>query len=455
MTDTESSRPALPSLAQRLAAGRAERDRVPRGDLAQLTTSGRDALGILEEQDATREERVLPLRAERMAASPFAFYRGTAAVMAADLARDARTGISVGSCGDAHIANFGFYASPQRTLLFDLNDFDEAAWAPWEWDVKRLVTSIVIAGRATGRTDQIVQTAARHAVDAYSKRIARAARTSPLQRYWTHFDAKASVHAISKSSQDVLLRAVRSARKRTGDHAVRRMTERGPDGRLRLIIRPPAMFHLDTALEADAEARLRAYARTANVDIQMLLLHYSASDTAFRAVGVGSVGTRCYLTVLEDGDGNALLLQTKEAQESVLIRYGRAAQPAAAVKHIERHGEGGRVVGMQRVLQAISDPFLGHSRDDDGEYYVRQFRDMKGGIDAETLDDEPFTRFGEACAITLARAHGQTADAGRVAGYIGKGRVVGDAIVAWANAYADVSYGDWQAFVATKKKNKG
>lgn len=451
MTDTESARPAIPSLAQRLAAGKAERRRTPRHDLARLTTAGRDPLGILAEQESTRVQQVLPLRAERMAASPFAFYRGTAAIMAADLARDASTGISVGSCGDAHLANFGFSASPQRTLLFDLNDFDEAAWAPWEWDVKRLVTSIVVAGRATGRKDEVVETAARSAVDAYSRRLERAARKSPLERYWTHFDAKASVHAIEKSSRDVLLGAVRSARKRTGEQAVRRMTERGPDGRLRFIIRPPAMFHLDAALEAEAEARLRAYARTANVDIQMLLLHYSASDTAFRAVGVGSVGTRCYLTVLEDGDGHALLLQTKEAQESVLIRYGRAAQPAAALEHIERHGEGGRVVGMQRVLQAISDPFLGHSQDDHGAYYVRQFRDMKGGIDAEALADEPFRRFGEACAITLARAHGQTADAGRVVGYIGNGRIVADAIVAWANAYADVSYGDWKAFVAKKK----
>jgi uncharacterized protein (DUF2252 family) len=450
MTGDEATRAARPSLAERLESGRAVRRRTPRRDLAQLTTTGRDPLAILDEQDASRVPQMLPLRHERMAASPFAFYRGTAAVMAADFARDPHTGISVGSCGDAHVANFGFYASPQRTLLFDLNDFDEAAWAPWEWDLKRLVTSIVIAGRATDRSADVVDSAAHRAVRTYTRAIARAASTSPLERYWAHFDAKASKGAIDKVSRRVLIKAVRAARKRTGDRAVRKMTETGPDGRLQLIVTPPAMFHLDAALEADAEERLRAYATTAGVDIQLLLLHYSMSDTAFRAVGVGSVGTRCYVTVMEDGDGNALLLQTKEAQQSVLIRYGGAKQPRRAVEHIERFGEGGRVVGMQRVLQAISDPFLGHASDANGDYYIRQFRDMKGGIDTATLQDDPFIRYGEACAVTLARAHGQTADAGRVAGYIGRGEAVAEAVVAWANAYADLSYEDWTQFVARR-----
>ncbi|MDL9977708.1 DUF2252 domain-containing protein [Microbacterium sp. ASV49] len=448
MSGTEAQWKARPALAERRAEGAAARQHKPRTTLANLTTTGRDPMAILEEQDATRVQQMVPLRHERMSASPFAFYRATAAIMAADLANDADTGISVGSCGDAHVANFGFYASPQRTILFDVNDFDEAAWAPWEWDVKRLVTSIVIAGRATDRDRGVVRDAAYRAVRRYTLVIAEASETSPLERYWAHFDEHTSVDAIDKISRNVLKDAINAARKRTGESAVRKMTRPDADGRLRFIIEPPAMIAVPEPLQEVAEARMRAYMRSANVDIRLLLQHYTKSDTAFRAVGVGSVGTRCYVTVLQDGDGNTILLQTKEAQQSVLIKYGKAPQPDGALELLEEYGEGGRVVGMQRVLQAVSDPFLGHMSDDNGDYYVRQFRDMKGGIDMETLADEQFTRFGEACASTLAHAHGRTADAAQVAGYIGSSSVVADAVVAWADAYADLAYEDWKAFVA-------
>lgn len=430
--------------------GRAARRRTPRKALAQLTTEGRDALGILDDQNATRLAELLPLRDERMSADPFAFYRGTAAIQAADLARDPHSGILVPSCGDAHVANFGFYASPQRTLVFDLNDFDEAAWAPWEWDVKRLVTSIVVAGQATSRDDAVITDAALAAVRTYSAAMGAAARRSPLKRYFEHFDVAAGLEGMDEESRGAIRDAIRDAEKRTTERATRKLTRRGDDGRLVFVERAPTMTHVDAGTESRARANFDRYIQSANVDIQMLLTHYEFSDLAMRVVGVGSVGTRCVVAVLEDGDGNPLLLQAKEAGPSVLVQYGGITQPARLIDHVAAHGEGARVVALQRILQAVSDPFLGYLRAPRGDFYVRQFHDMKGGIDADVLDDGPFQRYAEACAATLARAHAQSRTAGVVAGYIGNGDAVGQAILEWAYAYAALSKDDYDAFVAAR-----
>jgi len=446
VTTTHASLP--PSRAAQARAGRDARRTTPRRTLAQLTTSGRDPLGILERQNATRVPELIPLRTERMSASPFTFYRGTAALMAADLARDAGTGIHVASCGDAHVANFGYYASPQRTLVFDLNDFDEAAWAPWEWDVKRLVTSIVIAGQATGRDDAVVRDAALATVRTYARSIAAYVQRSPVERYYEHFDAAGALAMVDRQGRKVVKSAIRGAQRRTGERAARKLTEADADGRLRFIEAPPTMTHADARVQEGVQRAVDEYLQTVNIDIRVLLQNYVASDTVRRVVGVGSVGTRCYVTVLQDGDGNALLLQTKEAGRSVLIEHGGRVQPPAVAAHIAAHGEGGRVVALQRVLQGVSDPFLGHMKAGPVHYYVRQFRDMKGGIDAETLDDAPFALYARACATTLARAHSQSPNAAVVAGYLGDGRSAGEAIVAWSYAYADLSRADYDAFVA-------
>ena len=446
MNTTDWSPP--PSRDAQARAGRDARRTTPRRALAELTTSGRDPLGILERQNATRVPELVPLRTERMSASPFAFYRGTAALMAADLSRAVSTDIRVSSCGDAHVANFGFYASPQRTLVFDLNDFDEAALAPWEWDVKRLVTSIVIAGQATSRDMTVVRGAARDAVRAYARSLAAYVERSPLERYYEHFDAAGALSLRDGEERRAVKAAIRSAEKRTGERAVRKLTEVDEHGRLRFVEAPPTMTHVDAETQRRVQSAVDAYLQTTNVDIRLLLQHYAVSDTVRRVVGVGSVGTRCYVTVLQDGDGNALLLQTKEAGRSVLEEHGGCPQPAAVADHIARHGEGGRVVAMQRILQGVSDPFLGHMRGAQFDFYVRQFRDMKGGFDIETLDDGPFGEYGRACATTLARAHSQSPQAATVAGYVGSGRVVGEAILDWAEAYAELSRADYDAFLA-------
>lgn len=411
-------------------------------------TTGRRPLAILDAQNAARVPELVPLRAERMSASPFTFYRGTAALMAADLAAGPSSGILVASCGDAHVSNFGFYGSPQRTLVFDLNDFDESAWAPWEWDVKRLVASIVIAAQAGGRDDSVARTAATAAVRQYADALRESRASSPVDRYYQHFDAAGGLSTGSMSARRVLRDAIADAEKRTGERATRKLTARDDAGRLRFVEQPPTMTHIDEGATREITGALEKYLLTTRSDIRLLLRHYVASDTVRRVVGVGSVGTRSYVTVLVDGDGHALLMQTKEAGRSVLVEYGGCVQPAEIDELIAEQGDGARVVALQRILQGVSDPFLGHFRGPARDYYVRQFRDMKGGIDAEALDDASFVLYARACAAVLARAHGQSPTASLVVGYIGNARVITDAIVDWAYAYADLSRTDYEAFLA-------
>jgi uncharacterized protein (DUF2252 family) len=438
------------ALADHIADGTAERDRTPRAALAELVTSGRDPMAVLDAQDVDRVPELVPIRTQRMAASAFAFYRGSAALMADDLSRSPSTDILVGSCGDAHLSNFGLYASPQRTLMFDLNDFDEAAWAPWEWDLKRLVTSIVVGGRETSRDSAVIEDAAREAVRTYARALRAGAKRSPVERYYDHFDAVSAEQAADPETGRVVADAVRAAQKHTASRAARKLTAPGPDGRAVFVETPPTMTHIDEESEERLLRVFGEYQVSTNVDIRVLLQKYAIADVALRVVGVGSVGTRCLLIALQDGDGRTLLLQGKEAGPSVLIQYGHVQQPDAVARYITQNGDGGRVVTMQRVLQAVSDPFLGFVRRSPTgarrDFYVRQFHDMKGGFDAESMEDRPFHWYAVSCAATLARAHGQSPLAARVVGYAGGGRQVAEAILEWALAYADLAYQDWQLF---------
>ncbi len=428
--------------------GEEVRERTPWSALGRLSIGARDPLGILERQNALRLPDLVPLRRERMAESPFAFYRGTAAIMAADLGAAPHSGIVVASCGDAHISNFGFYASPMRTLLFDLNDFDEAAWAPWEWDLKRLVTSVVIGGQATERDDGVVTAAAHDAVRAYAATMAVALRESPLARYYTHFDVAETAGELDKESRRALKEAVKEATRRTGERAARRLTSADGAEGIRFVEDPPRMTHVDDAVLSRMKNAYAQYERSAAVDIRMLLRQYEPVDVVRRVVGVGSVGTRCYITLLRSPDDDLLVLQVKQAGRSVLEEYGGIEQPAEVDDLISLVGQGGRVVGMQRILQAVSDPFLGHMRTVTGDFYVRQFHDMKGSIDPESLSDAAFHQYAQSCAVTLARAHSQSAPAGAIIAHIGEGDEAAEALTAWARAYADLSRADYAAFVA-------
>ena len=448
MTDAWAS-PESPE--EQRGRGIATRTRVRRRDLAALASQPRDPLAILEAQNALRDPALVPLRIERMSASVFAFYRGTAALMAADLADAPHSGILVASCGDAHVSNFGFYASPQRDLVFDLNDFDEAAWAPWEWDVKRLAASIVVGGRATGRDDVVIDTAVRRAVAAYVRGMKRAIALSPTERYFTHFDVAATMGLLDKASQRATKASVKAAQKRTGDRAVRKLTRADDNGRLHFVLNAPTTTAVDRDVRGRVDNLVHQYRESASPDVSLLFEHYRVSDVVQRVVGVGSVGTRCYLVLLQDGAGHSLLMQPKEAGRSVLEQYGRVRQPEIITQAIDQHGEGARVVAMQRILQALSDPFLGHMRGPTRDYYVRQFHDMKGSIEVEELEDEPFITYAQSCAAVIARAHSQSVTAPVVAGYAGTGRGVAEAILVWARAYADVSQADFEAFTAAHR----
>lgn len=438
-----------PSSAQSIAAGRALRKRVPRRHLGTLSQYTRRPLEILAEQNSARLQDLIPLRNERMSQSPFTFYRGTAALMAADLAADAHTEILVPSCGDAHVSNFGFYASPQRSLVFDLNDFDEAAWAPWEWDLKRLVTSVIIAGQATGRDEGVVADAALATVRAYARAIRGNIALSPTERYYTHFDADTGLDTLPNDSRGVLRKAMKHARRRTGERSIKKLTQTDGHGYLRFVRQPPTLSEVADVTLHQVQHVMARYLENAHSDIHQLLRHYELVDIARRVVGVGSVGTRCTLSLLQDGDGHALLLQAKEAGKSVLEGYGGIVQPRVLRDGVAQHGEGARVVALQRVLQAVSDPFLGYLRHEGTDFYVRQFHDMKGGIDADGLDDGPFGVYAEACGVTLARAHSQSPFAALVSGYLGDGRVAGRALLNWGYAYAERSRADYEQFLAS------
>lgn len=449
-THEHDERVSLAPFETNIAAGRKLREKVPFDLLGTLTVSNeRDPLAIIAKQNTTRLQELLPLRRERMSMSPFTFYRGTAALMAADLGAAPHTNILVPSCGDAHVSNFGFYASPQRTLVFDLNDFDEAAWAPWEWDLKRLVTSIIIAGQASDRDQSIVREAALDTVTQYAEALRASVQFSALQRFYSRIEPETTLNYLPKTTQKALKKAITQAKKRTAERAVSKLTTTKPDGSLAFVMNPPTMTPVQDDIAHTHHALLQRYEQSASPDIQLLLLNYALTDAARRVVGVGSVGTRCSLHLFQDADGHALILQAKEASRSVLEHYGNITQPRRLHQTVTAKGEGARVVGMQRILQAVSDPFLGFLQSEGRDYYVRQFHDMKGGLDAERLDDESFTVYAVACGITLARAHSQSARAGLVSGYVGGGKHLGEALYNWGMAYADLARSDFERFIAS------
>ncbi|WP_290805366.1 DUF2252 domain-containing protein [Herbiconiux sp.] len=438
------------SLAEAMAHGRELRAGVPReahrefSAMAADATSGtapeRDPLGILDTQDATRLPELVPLRRERMLASPFAFYRGTAGIMAADLARGVDTGISVVACGDAHISNFGLFASPQRSLVFDLNDFDESAPAPWEWDLKRLVASVVIGARDAGADEKAVRRAALASAAAYRVGLRDMMKLDALERYYSRIDTDRARTDLDSSAQKVLDRATRQARKRTSRAYVEKITTRADDGTLLIVEDPPVLTHLATSIESEIEELFEQYRSTVPADIALLLSQFTLTDVARRVVGVGSVGTRCFILILEGPSGEPLVLQVKEAQTSVLQSFGAASSP------FRYESEGHRVVASQRTLQAVSDSFLGHLQFGGHDFYVRQFRDMKGSIDPSTLREKDFRSYVVACGTVLARAHAQSLDAPVIAGYLGTSRAVDRAVVEWSIDYADVSLSDYEAY---------
>jgi uncharacterized protein (DUF2252 family) len=390
---------------------------------------------------------LVPLRYARMAISPLTFYRGAALPMAADLAGSPASGITVQVCGDAHLSNFGLFASPERDLLFDLNDFDETLPGPWEWDVKRLAGSMVVAARVLGAAAHDAHHAAIATVGAYKRHMAEYAAMRAIEVYYSRVDASGIMAAIAKGARAFVASTVQSAAHHDALHELPKLTEVGADGRRRISDHPPTTYHHPRVDEATDEELIRQYEATVQEDRRVLLQRYALVDAAIKVVGVGSVGLYAGVVLLDAGDGDGpLFLQLKQAEASVLERF---LSPSAYAHH------GERVVAGQRRLQAASDVLLGWTTGPEGrEYYVRQLQDQKAGavIDGMTLED--LTQWGELCGWTLARGHARSGDPVSITAYLGDDGSFAHAIADFSVAYADQTERDHAALVAAIKSGR-
>jgi uncharacterized protein (DUF2252 family) len=437
--------------------GRSKRRQAPRtshGDWAPAADRP-DPIGLLQEQDKSRLQHLVPIKYGRMMQSPFAFLRGSAVVMASDLANTPVTGIEAALCGDAHISNFGFFASPERQLVFDINDFDETYPGPWEWDLKRLAASTVVAGRENGFSDKECRRLAETVVGTYRGAMEQLSQTSTLEMWYYYVDAEAVFDAVSsKKGKKMTKKVITKARSRTQKQTLEKLTQI-VDGRRRIVSDPPLLvpFRKETLEQIVGEDGTsiinteavdnawRQYLESLPDERRFLLQRYRIVDLALRVGGVGSVGTRCVILLLEGRDEeDAIILQLKEAGPSVLESH-------LGVRGYRKHGE--RVVVGQRLMQATSDIFLGwHTAEATNiDFYWRQLKDMKGSIDVGALPKSGFETYIKLCAKCLARAHARTGYATATLGYIGSNDTFARAIGKFAVAYADQTERDYRALV--------
>lgn len=452
-----------PSIAELTGQGKKLRGSLPRAAQADFAALDRDPVSILQDQNRSRLPELVPVRIGRMLQSPFAYYRGTASVMAADLAQNQHTGVLLPSCGDAHISNFGLFASAERQLIFDLNDFDEAGLAPWEWDLKRLAASVMVGARDNSMSEEQATSATRSAVASYRQTLLRLMALTALERYYFQVNTDGVQDQLNSDEQKLLRKASQKARGRTSEQVLGKIVARHEDGVSRIVDQPPIMRHVPHAEPHEFARLFQEYSGTVRPDIAVLLQQFTLVDYVLRVVGVGSVGTRCYVMLLEGPAGEPLFLQAKEAPPSVLQVYG--GMPSGLPPGVDPHrggSEGHRVVANQKILQASSDPFLGWIQGfagDDGDrrrvdYYWRQFRDMKGSVETNGLSAANFTSYVEWCARLLARAHSQTGAGAAAAGYLGRSERFDEAIVAWSASYADQCEKDYAALQSAVKTGR-
>ena len=440
---------------ERAAAGKAARSEAPRSAHAAWDPAAdRDPVAILEQQALTRVPELVPIRHGRMAASPFAFFRGAAAVMAADLARTPVSGLDVQACGDAHLSNFGAFAAPDRRLVFDLNDFDESLPGPWEWDLKRLAASFAIAGRENGFKRKERAAAVLAAARGYREAMRAFGAQSNLEVWYARLDVDSVIGEIEAEPKLTaqVRKGVAKAQAKDSMRALEKLTH-VVDGELRILADPPLIVPAEELMPADETRDLEqvllqvldSYRATLPGDRQHLLDGYRFRHLARKVVGVGSVGTRAWIVLLTGADdGDPLFLQAKEAEASVL-------EPYAGAGRFENHGQ--RVVEGQRLMQAASDIFLGWcpAIGVDGrqrDFYVRQLWDWKRSVDVERLTPHGLELYGRICGWTLARAHARSGDRIAIAAYLGGGDSFDRAIAEFAERYADQSERDHAALLA-------
>jgi uncharacterized protein (DUF2252 family) len=450
----------LTTRAERYAAGKTLRSSVPRSSHAEWAPDPErpDPIRILEEANKTRLQHLVPIRFGRMSMSAFAFYRGTADIMAYDLSKTSVSGIQAQICGDAHISNFGVFASPERRQVFDVNDFDETLAGPWEWDVKRMAASVVLAGRQKGYTAQESRQAALRCVQRYRESMQQFALMNHLDAWYYHIDVETILAMLrgmsgAKGLQKRVEQESAKASKRTRIETFPKLAE-AVNGQYQIKDEPPLIYHydpLDTSKNnldtGQWRAMVRGFLESLSEERRVIVMQYRAVDIAQKVVGVGSVGTRCAVVLClggAEGD-DPLIMQIKEAGPSVLESY-LGASPHA------NHGE--RVVVGQRMMQAASDIFLAWSTFNGMDFYARQLRDMKLSAEIETLVPVGFTAYVELCATALARAHARTSDPAQISGYMGSKDTFDRAIATFAEIYADQAERDYAALLTAIKEGR-
>jgi|HubBroStandDraft_3_1064219.scaffolds.fasta_scaffold02443_4 uncharacterized protein (DUF2252 family) len=453
--------------AERAVRGKSARAEVPLESHAEFDPAPDrpDPIALLEEQGASRVPNLVPVRYGRMMASPFSYYRGAALPMAADLATTPVTGLAVQACGDAHLSNFGVFGSAERLLVFDVNDFDETTPGPWEWDVKRLAASLEVAARDNGFPGKKRRAIVAAAVATYREAMRGFADMTNLDVWYAHADldqlrqqAGGQLKARQRKAVD---KGLAKARTKDSMQAVDKLTHM-VDGRPRIVADPPLIVPADQLIPDEIDRKrfeglisdlVAGYRRTMETDRRYLLEQYEFCDMAHKVVGVGSVGTRCWIVLMLGRDtGDPLFLQVKEAQDSVLCRY---------VGSSKFSNQGQRVVAGQRLMQASSDIFLGWQRvaigaENNGhrDFYVRQLRDWKFSLDYEAMVPRGMRLYGQLCGWTLARAHARSGDRIAIASYLGSSDTFDQAITQFATAYADQNEKDHQALLAAVKSGR-
>ena len=440
-SDPESGNPLRPAIhhtgillsrSERATRGRERRRTARRSSHGawEPAIDRRDPLRILKAQNRNRYPELVPLRWGRMVASPFAYFRGAAAVMASDLSSTPVSGLVVQACGDAHLQNFGLFASPERNLLFDVNDFDETIPGPWEWDVKRLAASIALAGRDAGLAESACAEAVLQSVGIYRMMMGRYAQMSQLDVWYSRVDIDTILGLLPADIRATGVKIAEKARRRDTVQALSKMTE-VIDGRRRIIDNPPIVEHLESSTAGNTvQVIVDRYRETLTDERRLLFERFELVDVARKAVGVGSVGTHCHIALCtaDAEDDDPLFLQIKEAGRSVLEPYVPKSLFA---------NQGQRVVVGQRYMQAASDLFLGWTKFRNRDFYVRQLRDMKSSVDLTGVRSSGLTAYSALCGWTLARAHARSGDPVAISSYLGNGDSFDRAIVSFSALYAD------------------
>jgi uncharacterized protein (DUF2252 family) len=436
----------------RRARGKALREQTTRESQAKWNPPRNrpDPLHLIATSNVGRQKDFIPLRMGRMAASPFTFLRGSAVVMAWDLSNTQSSGIQVVMDGDAHVNNFGLFGTPQRDIIFDLNDFDETVIGPWEWDLKRLVASVNVSGRENGLNRKERRAAAMGCVAAYRWNVDRLQDMGVLETWYLHAypDRENPVVQIDPKSAAVFKKAMAKAAQQTNSTLLTKTAERSVDGAWRLKEDAPVLTRVDPATREKVIDALNEYADTLTRERRYMLARYHVVDVAHRVVGVGSVGTRSYLVLLfGNGDTDPLFLQVKEATLPAHAPY------LPRIPEEFAH-QGKRVIAGQRALQASSDILLGWTSIDGRPFYVRQIKNMKGSLPLEWLTRQTFNLYVRACGAILARAHSRTGDAAFIAGYCGNSAVLDEALATWAEAYGDQTEADHAVLVKAIKNGR-